>query len=254
MNGETLTINLSTDELKKLIRDEIADVITDRPTKQDVKALVKTEVDAVINPAIQELQAQFQAGMTGLNDRFAKIETLIATIAEQSRNQGDLIRDMRDEQKRIDVEQDKIKQEQLEVHSMLVQVNADMHGVIQDIWGTPERQGTGSVIETMTTGFRSITEQLGKQRDEDKTFQQALMDKSTQTDAKISAIEVIVEENRQFRLKRQRIEKAIVQLVPNAVKKTLGDVAWDWVKSKAIPATLGATLFSLLLEWLRATS
>lgn len=254
MNGETLTINLSTDELKKLIRDEIADVITDRPTAQDVKVMVKTEVDAAINPAIQELQAQLQTGMAGLNARFANIEALIARLGEQSRNLNEWVQSMNAEQKRIDDEQDEIKRGQSRIESRQVEQMAKLESQERAIFGDPTRPGTKSIVDHISDNFEQWGNRIGQQLETMQSDVQAVAAQVEQTNAKVNTIETVVEENRQFRLKRQRIEQTIIRLIPNTVKKTLGDVAWDWVKSKAIPATLGATLFSLLLEWLRATS
>lgn len=247
MSGETLTIHLTTDELKKLIRDEIADVITDRPTRQDVKALVKSEMDSVLTPMLQALDG-IRDGLHNFDTRWNNTDRQLALLVQKVDTMNQAVRDVKDEQKRIDDEQDEIKREMTVAKSERVQTIADMRGIVQDIWGTPERQGTGSVIETIHTLFKSLAEQMGTQRREDKTFQQTLMDKITQTETDVNQLKITAEENTRFRQRRQHIEQVVIQSIPNTVKRLAGKLTKEMVVTAATRAGLaGASLFLLWL-------
>lgn len=250
MSGETLTINLTTDELKKLIRDEIGEAINNRPTKDDVKELVKSEVDSALSPilrALDKLESNF-------DKRFNQSDQQLAILVEEVRHNNQTVRDVKDDLDNLDSKVEKTQDRMNRFESTITDHANKIDSQERAIFGDVTRPGTKSLFDHISELGESLAIEMGKGFRDIQTARALDRQEISRIQETTESIRADVEANKQFRLRRQKMERTIIGLIPNVVKKALGDVAWDWVRSKAILATLGATLFSLLLEWLRATS
>ena len=252
-------ITLSKDELRRLISDEMskamADVITadeleralnDRPTLRDVNTLIQSQVDAAITPAVQEMQTTLQALTATISDRFAKLETLIATIAEQSRNQGEWMRTMKHEQERQDEEQDDIKRSLAKLESRGVEQSAKLDSQERAIFGDKTRPGTRSLFDHMSDGINQLSLQVTTRFDEVITQFQIEREQSHQEMAQLQqttdAICQEVQTNTQWREARQKVERFVVQSIPNAGKRIVAAAKDDFVVKWATRIGLGGAL------------
>lgn len=251
-DGEVLTIHLTTDELKKLIRDEIGDVIADRPTKQDVQAMVKSEVGTVLTPVMQLLE-KIRTDLEGSFDkRFNNTDRQLALLVQSVDSMKEAVGDVKKDLDDLDAKVDKTQERMNRFESAITEHTQKIESQEHAIFGDPARPGTKSIVDHISELGENLTSQMGQEFRKviDKIEAGSMERRQIRQDLDI--IKPIVEENTRFRQRRQHIEQAIIQAVPQTIKKAMGGVAWDWVKSKAIPATLGATLFSLLIEWLKA--
>lgn len=262
----TDNITLNENELRRLISDEMskamADVITadeleralnDRPTLRDVNALIQSQVDAAITPAVQEMQITLQTLTTTISDRFAKLETLIATIAEQSRLQEGWMRDMKDEQKRQDDEQDEIKRSLSHLETQAIEHSGKLDSQERAIFGDVTRPGTRSLFDHMSDGINSINTQMTLKFNEVLTEFQTERELSHQEISRLQqtteAIKTDVETNTAFRQRRQRIERAAIQMIPKAGKR-LWEAATSDLVVKAIKIGIGPSIIGIVLALL----
>jgi hypothetical protein len=73
--------------------------------------------------------------------------------------------------------------------------------------------------------------------------------RSQTIETKVDTIQADVEANKQFRERRQQIERAVIQLVPKGINRLMEAFGYRWVKWSAL-----AALISLLAKLVQGMS
>ena len=273
-NGNEATVTLTIDELTRLIRDEMNHAIRDMVTSEQLGKImanlvtndqlqhelktymrdVNQVIDSKIDIAIDRTFTPYLEEIKRIPSELVSINKTLARVEEQTKHTSETVKDVKTEQQRQDKEQDEIKRELSAIQQTQLVLTNEQDIQKRAIFGDVTRPGIPSLVDLMSTMRDSLTGKLDEILTQNQMRHEQSHQEIAQLQTDVKTIQTEVETTRKFRERRQQIERAFIQLVPNAVKKTLGDVAWNWVKSKAIPATIGATLFSLLIQWLRATS
>lgn len=256
MSGETLTLNMTTDELKKLIRDELDQALTDRPTMDNVKALVKSEVDTKLSPILHALDG-IKEGLQNFDVRWNNTDRQLDLLVQKVDSMTEAVRDVKDEQKRIDDEQDDIKREVGELKSVqtskLTILESKLDSQERAIFGDATRPGTRSLFDHISELGVKMTSEMDKGFKEMRIARELDRQEISRIQETAETIRADVEANKQFRERRQRIEKAVIQMVPKAGKRLWEGMTNDWVIKWATRIGLGGALgiLAALLERLQ---
>ena len=273
-SGNEATVTLTIDELTRLIRDEMNHAIRDMVTSEQLGKImanlvtndqlqhelktymrdVNQVIDAKIDIAIDRTFTPYLEEIKRIPSELISINKTLARVEEQTKHTSETVKEVKTEQQRQDQEQDEIKRELSAIQQTQLVLTNEQDIQKRAIFGDVTRPGIPSLVDLMSTMRDSLTGKLDEILTQNQMRHEQSHQEIAQLQTDVKTIQTEVETTRKFRERRQQIERAFIQLVPNVVKKALGDVAWNWVKSKAIPATIGATLFSLLIQWLRATS
>lgn len=250
--GETLTLNMTTDELKKLIRDEIAEVITDRPTKQDVKAMVKSEVDTALSPILHALDG-IKDGLQNFDTRWNNTDRQLDLLVQKVDNMTEAVRDVKDEQKRIDDEQDELKRGLARMESKMIEQSGKLDSQERAIFGDVTRPGTKSLFDHISELGETLASEMGRGFKDIQLAREIDRQEISRIQETAETIRADVEANKQFRERRQQIEKAIIQSIPKA-----GNRLWEGMTSEIVIKAvkwglipIGLSIIAALLERLQ---
>lgn len=269
VNSETVT--LTTDELRRLIREEvqlaieglatlddvdarIAHALNNRPTLRDVNTLIQAEIDATIDRTFAPMLETVQKGFKTFDARFASLEKHMAQLIERSENQSAAMSDIKRDHDRIDTEQDRVQQEVADLRADKVKQAGEITSLEHAIFGDPARQGTGSLYDHISNLGKTLAEQMGQQGKVTQDALKGLTAQITQAETQVATMKEMVKANTRFRQRRQRIESAIVQGVPKVVKRIGEAATHDWVVKWAVRIGIGggSLVIAGLLEMLRS--
>jgi chromosome segregation ATPase len=269
MSGETLTIQMTTDQLRKLIRDELgqamSDVVTsdqldkalnDRPRLRDVNDLIKAEVDRAFDSALEAMR-DVRDGIKEFDNRFASVEKSLALLLAQSQNTSEAIREVKNEQDELEKKMDKTQERVIKLETTTIGQAAKLESQEHAIFGDKTRPGTKSLFDHMSEGINQLSTQVTTRFDEMMTQIQIEREQSHQEMARLQRttedIKTDVEANKAFRERRQQIESLALQAFPKAVKRVWQAATDDWVVKWATRIGLGGALAVLaaLLERLQ---
>jgi hypothetical protein len=241
-------LKLDTDELRQIVSEEIEKVVTNMVSKDElhqalssyssiytVQALVEQEVKAaaneIITSAVNEMQATVQNLIQTMSDRFANLETLIATLAEQQRNQNDWVQSVRRDQERLDNENAQTLARLDKQNERTIKVESEHHELRRDIFGG-NGNGPKSLVEEQRNNFKNLELMITNN-------QAALM-------GRVTRIEIDVAKQNEWIEARQRLERMAIKYIGGLFKGAGG-----LLKSKVFWALLlGGGSIGTALWWL----
>jgi hypothetical protein len=251
---------VNTDELRRVVSEEVHKAVIDLPSIADVDAKVdaklsvalahyprREELEAVVdkrvNALLQPVVSEIQAG-------FTKMDRALAVLIEQTRHNEETVREVKATQQHHDVEMDTLKQIDSARGERLTALEDKVTGVIFDVFGAPDRQGTRSLFDHITDLGKELSAAIGTSARE---FTQGIAILQTNIGiltTRIEAVEVTEHTNQRWIEARQKVERLVIQSLPKASKR-LGEALTDhWVQKWAMRIGLagGLSVLAALLE------
>jgi hypothetical protein len=236
-------LKVTTDELRKIVNEEIdtrieAKITTrlaDYPRRAEMETLVDTRVKALIAPIVEEIK-----------NGFTKLDKAMAVLIEQTRHNEETVREVKATQQHQDIEMDTLKQVNSRHGEQLVTLQAESDSIKMDVFGAPDRQGTKSLFDHITDLGRELSAAIGTSAREFTQGLQTLQTNVGTLTARIVAVEVQQTEDRRWIEARRKVERLVIQIVPRASKRLLEACTDKWVQRAGIGA--GLSVLAFLLE------
>lgn len=259
-NGDEQTVTLTTDELTRLIRQEmdkaIANMITRDQLEDELKSYMRNVnevIDAKIDTAIDRTFTPYLEEIRKIPSELGSIKETLARLLEQTKNTSETVKDVKEEQDEINkkIDETQGRMTRLETHG--IEQAAKLESQEHAIFGDKSRPGTKSLFDHMTDIKDTISLQLGDLMNQIAVEREQAHQEMAQLQQTSEEIKADVEANKQFRERRQRIEAVVLQALPKAGKRLWEAATNDWVIKWATRIGLGGALAVLaaLLERLQ---
>jgi chromosome segregation ATPase len=244
---------MDTGELRQLIDESIKKGMEDIPNTDQVAQMIDnrlsteivrwgSEVDTKINSAINET-------LSSLADDIRKLTTQVAILVEQNRHTSEIVRDMKKEHDELEEKVDKTQTEINKLESAAIELKNKTDSQEHAIFGDTTRPGTKSLFDHITDTDQKRAEKTQLVLDKLDRKLDAANTRSQTIETKVDTIQTDVEANKQFRERRQQIERAVIQLVPKGINRLMEAFGYRWVKWSAL-----AALISLLAKLVQGMS
>jgi len=207
--------------------DDFSSALSKRPTKVDVDDMIRSHIEAVVYPTME--------------DNTAALRNHTETVNMQLANINDWLQTVRNEQQRQDAKQDQIEHELTAARMEQTRQDMSHKELVDDIFGKDGREETGSLIAHFDRSFTAMAEQMGKLAQGTQTAMQPIKEDTQAIRKDVETIKVDVAINTKFRERRQKIERLLIQTTPKAAKQAIG-VALGWLTSRPRAIAGGAAI------------
>jgi chromosome segregation ATPase len=249
-------VKLDTSELRRVVSEEVRKVIDDLATIEDVDNHIVTrlapyprreEVQKLVDERANAILAPM---MSRIEQGFHNLEQSIAVLIEQNRHNEETVKDVKTTQQRLDAEHEKLKEQYANRGERVTAIEGDVKEFRIDVFGSPDRQGTRSLVDHFNDGVRTLAETMGNQY---RLLTQQIQTSTNGTAALMARIELVETKQAEHHAwieTRRKVERIVVQSIPRAGKRigtALGD---SWVQKWAIRLGIpgGLAVIAALLE------
>lgn len=258
---------ITTDEMRRLIREELGGALDDipntdevnrmiaqamdkHPTFQHVNAVIDAKIEAEIEKTFQPVLDEVRKGLAAVSEQMAVIDKRLAVIGAQTSSAAETVRDVKSDQDRIDTKQDGIIGELGDLNQRVTQQEAALGEHKRAVFGEPGQDGARSFSDQMRDGFKELAMQVGNQHRETREAIEANTRRIEAVEVDVGAVRVEVRENTTWRKKRAAVERAVVQAVraaPKRIKQAVTDeFVIKWAVRILLSSGVGAAIIKLM--------
>lgn len=266
MNDLTIATT-TTDDLRRLIREELGGVLRDipntdevnhmiaqaldkYPTLQHVNNVVDAKIEAQIEKTFQPLLDEVRKGLNAVSQQMAAIDKRLAVISAQTKNTAETVRDMKADQDRLDREHDEDRREISDLRNDVTEQKSALGEHKRAVFGEPGQEGVRSFIDQMRDGFKELAMQVGSQHRETRMAIEENTAKIGQIETEVQAVKAEVQANTNWRTRWEGVERVVGQAV-KATPKRLKEAVTDefvikWAVRILVSSGIGAALIEVL--------
>lgn len=242
---------ITTDDLRRLIREElggalddvpntdevnrmIAQALHDHPTFAHVNETIDAKIEAQIEKTFQPVLDEVRKGLAAVSAQIAAIDKRLAVIGNQTANTAETVRNMKDDQDRLDNEHEEDRREISELRNQVTSQAHELGEHKRAVFGEPGKEGAISFLDQMRNGFKELAMQAGVQHRETLTAVQKNTQKIETVEADVQAVKTEVAENTSWRQKRAAVEQMLLRVVKQAPQRLQQAVTDEFVIKWAI--------------------
>jgi hypothetical protein len=253
-------ITVDTAELRKIIGEAVADMpsreemdariesllttrLAEYPRRKEMRTLVKNEVAAVFAPFMEEFRQSF-----------SDLKTMVAVLVEQNKAHTQTMERLETTQARLDVEHNEQAKVIAQRGERLTALEGDVKEFRTDVFGSPDRPGTSSLLDQLRLFMNESFEKMETQHNAVMNKLQVNLDGTAALGVRVEAVEIKQAEHGAFIEARRKVERLVIQSIPRAGKR-IGEALGDsWVQKWAIRLGIpgGLAVIAALLERLNA--
>jgi prophage DNA circulation protein len=250
-------ITINKDELRSLIDEAVKMGMSDIPTTDEVERMIENRLSSAVVHWGSEVDVKIEKAIdrtfTPMVDEMRKLTSQIAVLVEQIKHVNAAVRDVKDDQKDTKQKVESLDDEiQTVKESQLTTVN-QVESQERAIFGDKTRPGTKSLFDHISDLGNALASEMGKGFKEIQVARELDRQEMSRIRTDTETIRADVEANKEWREKRQKVERFVIQSIPNAGKRIVAAAKDDFVVKWATRIGLGGGLAILaaLLERLQ---